>query len=139
MIIWRESYNTGVQQVDTQHQELVEKLNEFLDACIQQKGKDQIMETLSFLKSYTVEHFRDEEAIMQKINYPEYAAHKKEHDDFIGAIAELESSLPEHGPTILTTLKLNRTLTDWLLNHINKNDQKIGEYIRASQPASSPV
>ena len=38
MISWRETYNIGVDEVDQQHQELVVKLNEILDACIQQKG-----------------------------------------------------------------------------------------------------
>ncbi|WP_438445937.1 bacteriohemerythrin [Gorillibacterium sp. sgz5001074] len=132
MIAWRETYNIGVQEVDRQHQELVEKLNEFLDACINQKGKEKIMETLSFLKAYTVEHFKDEEAIMQKIQYPAYAEHKKEHDDFIATVVELENGIMTQGPTILTTLKLNRTLTDWLLTHISKNDQKIAEYIRTN-------
>lgn len=132
MIAWRENYNIGIDEVDHQHQELVEKLNEFLDACIKQKGKEKIMETLSFLKAYTVEHFESEEAIMQKYNYPEYLAHKKDHDDFIQTVVELENGIMNQGPTILTTLKLNRTLTDWLLTHISKSDLKIGEYLRAN-------
>jgi hemerythrin len=131
MIAWRDSYNIGVGEVDQQHQELVAKLNEFLDACIKQQGKEKIIETLSFLKAYTVKHFKDEEAIMQKHNYPEYVEHKQEHDAFIASVVELENSILNQGPTILTTLKLNRTLTDWLLTHISKNDIKIGEYLRA--------
>lgn len=129
MIAWREHYNIGVDEVDQQHQALVVKLNEFLEACIQQKGKDKIMETLSFLKEYTVEHFRTEEEIMEKYSFPEYAAHKKEHDDFIDTVVDLENSIMNQGATILSTLKLNRTLTDWLLTHISKSDVKIGEFL----------
>ncbi|MDF2927003.1 MAG: hemerythrin [Paenibacillaceae bacterium] len=130
MIAWRETYNIGVDTVDQQHQELVVKLNEFLDACIQQKGKEQIIETLSFLKEYTVEHFKSEEEIMLKYDYPEYADHKKDHDDFVATVVELEQNILNQGATILSTLKLNRTLTDWLLTHISKNDMKIGQYLR---------
>ncbi len=130
MISWRETYNIGVDEVDQQHQELVVKLNEFLDACIQQKGKEKIMETLAFLRDYTVEHFRSEEAIMLKHNYPEYADHKKDHDDFVASVLELEASIENQGATVVTTLKLNRTLTDWLLSHISKSDMKIGQFLR---------
>jgi hemerythrin len=130
VIAWRETYNIGVDVVDHQHQELVVKLNEFLDACIQQKGKEQIMETLSFLKEYTVEHFKSEEELMLKHNYPEYLEHKKDHDDFVASVIELEQGIMTQGATILSTLKLNRTLTDWLLTHISKSDMKIGQYLR---------
>ncbi|RAV06652.1 hemerythrin [Paenibacillus sp. YN15] len=127
---WRETYNIGIDEVDQQHQELVAKLNEFLDACIQQKGKEKIMETLAFLRDYTVEHFRSEEEIMLKYNYPEYVEHKKDHDDFVASVLELEASIQEQGATIVSTLKLNRTLTDWLLSHISKSDMKIGQFLR---------
>jgi hemerythrin len=130
MISWRETYNIGVDEVDQQHQELVVKLNEFLDACIQQKGKDKIMETLAFLRDYSVEHFRSEEEIMLKYNYPEYADHKKDHDDFVASVLELEASIENQGATVVTTLKLNRTLTNWLLSHISKSDMKIGQFLR---------
>lgn len=130
MITWRETYNIGIDEVDHQHQELVVKLNEFLDACIQQQGKEKIMETLAFLRDYTVEHFRSEEDIMLKYNYPEYAEHKKDHDDFVASVLELEAGIQTQGATIVSTLKLNRTLTDWLLTHISKSDMKIGQFLR---------
>lgn len=130
MIVWRDSYNVGVGIVDQQHKDLLDKLNEFLDACMKQKGKDQIIETLTFLKNYTVEHFKDEEELMLKYQFPEYAEHKQEHDDFVKIVLDLEEGIKVKGPTILTTLKLNRTLTDWLITHISVNDAKIGEYLR---------
>lgn len=132
MIAWRETYNIGINEVDQQHQQLVVKLNEFLDACMQQKGKEKIIETLSFLKDYTLEHFKSEEDIMLKYRYPEYEEHKKDHDDFVATVVELEKSIINQGATILSTLKLNRTLTDWLLTHISKNDMKIGVYLRSN-------
>lgn len=133
MITWRDSYNIGVSAVDMQHQELVVKLNEFLDACINQQGKEKIMETLSFLKEYTVEHFHSEEEIMLQCGYPEYEAHKKIHDAFVAQVVNLEKSIQEQGVTILSTLKLNRTLVDWLLTHISKTDVKIGEFIKSQK------
>ena len=130
MITWRDTYNVGVRQIDDQHQELVHRLNDFMEACTNQKGKEKIPETLEFLKAYTVEHFRDEEKLMQSVQYPELAVHKKEHDEFVHVIDELLQQVNTQGTSILTTIKLNRTLVDWLINHIQKNDGKVGEYIK---------
>lgn len=130
MITWRDSYNVGVDEIDQQHQELVVRLNDFMEACTQQKAKEKIEETLEFLKSYTIEHFQDEEALMQKVKFPEYIAHKKEHDDFVQMIEQLIGQIKTQGTSILTTIKLNRVLVDWLLNHIQKNDVRVGEYVK---------
>ncbi|MNY81392.1 hypothetical protein D3C86_2229390 [compost metagenome] len=45
---------------------------------------------------------------------------------------ELEAGIRNQGATIVSTLKLNRTLTDWLLTHISKSDMKIGHFLRTN-------
>lgn len=130
MIVWRDSFNIGVDSIDTQHQELVVRLNDFMDACTQQKAKEKIEETLEFLKAYTVEHFHDEEQLMKDAGYPGYELHKKEHVDFVQTIDHLLGQVQNQGTSILTTLKLNRMLVDWLLNHIQRNDVKVGDFIK---------
>lgn len=130
VIIWRDSYNVGVKLIDEQHQELVVRLNDFMEACTQQKAKEKIEETLEFLKTYTIGHFQDEEELMKNVHYPEYEEHKKEHDSFIQVIEQLIEQVKGQGTSILATIKLNRLLVDWLLNHIQRNDVKVGEFIK---------
>lgn len=129
MIAWRESYEIGVERIDCQHRQLLVKLNEFFDACSNQQGREKIEETLKFLKDYTLEHFGDEEDLMNGIHFPELNDHMKEHAEFVKTVLDLEQQVKEKGVSVLTTIKLNRTLTDWLLNHINKCDRLIGEYM----------
>ncbi|WP_199825294.1 bacteriohemerythrin [Gorillibacterium timonense] len=133
MIAWRDELNIGVDAVDKQHQELVRMLNDFLEACTQQKGKEKLEETLDFLISYTVKHFNDEEALMKGAGYPHYIEHKAEHDQFVKEVAAIQQQLKEKGASVLTTIKLNRALVDWLINHIQKNDQQMGEYLKAKK------
>lgn len=129
MINWKDSYDIGVEKIDCQHRQLLAKLNEFFDACSKQQGKEQIEETLKFLKEYTLEHFSSEESLMVDIDFPELTEHRKTHAEFVQTVLELEETLKTKGPSVLSTIKLNRTLTDWLLNHINKCDKLIGEYM----------
>ncbi|MBW4080760.1 bacteriohemerythrin [Paenibacillus sp. S150] len=127
MIHWKDSYDIGVEKIDCQHRQLLVKLNDFFEACTNQQGKEKIEETLKFLKDYTVEHFSDEENLMQDIDFPELAEHRKTHAEFVQTVLELEESIKTKGASVLSTIKLNRTLTDWLLNHINKCDKLIGQ------------
>ncbi|OKP66529.1 hemerythrin [Paenibacillus helianthi] len=127
MINWKDSYDIGVEKIDCQHRQLLVKLNEFFDACTNQQGKEKIEETLKFLKDYTLEHFSDEEKLMQDIEFPELTEHRKTHAEFVQTVLDLEESIKTKGISVLSTIKLNRTLTDWLLNHINKCDKLIGQ------------
>ncbi|CQR55705.1 hemerythrin family protein [Paenibacillus sonchi] len=129
MINWKDSYDIGVEKIDCQHRQLLVKLNEFFEACTNQQGKEKIEETLKFLKEYTLEHFSDEEHLMQDIDFPELAEHRKTHAEFVKTVLDLEESIKSKGVSVLSTIKLNRTLTDWLLNHINKCDKLIGQCI----------
>lgn len=131
MISWKEHYNIGIGEVDRQHQELAVKLNEFLNACVNRNGIEKIMETLSILKDATVEHFETEERIMADFQFPDYEGHKKDHDDFVATVLELEKTIQNQGPAVISSLKLNRTLADWLVTHISKSDVKIGEFLKA--------
>lgn len=135
MIAWKDSYDIGVEKIDCQHRQLLAKLNEFFDACSKQQGKEQIEETLKFLKEYTLEHFSNEEDLMADIDFPELTEHRKTHAEFVQTVLELEETLKTKGPSVLSTIKLNRTLTDWLLNHINKCDKLIGEYMATRNKA----
>lgn len=132
MIPWKDSYDIGVEKIDCQHRQLLAKLNEFFDACSNRQGLQRIEETLGFLKEYTLEHFGSEEQLMEKVHFPELAEHRREHADFIKTVLELEESVKSQGASVLTTIKLNRTLTDWLVTHISKCDKLIAEHMRKS-------
>jgi hemerythrin len=132
MIVWRDDLNIGVPAVDAQHQQMVLIMNDFLQACAEQRGKSKIMETLDFLLHYTATHFGDEEQVMRDHHYPDYDNHKQEHERFLQDVMILRQQVETHGATTLTTVKINRTLVDWVINHIQKNDQLIGNFMKAS-------
>lgn len=130
MIVWRDELNIGVPGVDAQHRQMVQILNDFLQACAEERGKAKIMETLDFLLHYTATHFRDEEQVMRDCRYPDYDNHKQEHERFIQDVLLLRQQVETQGITPLTTININRKLVDWVINHIQKNDQLIGDFLQ---------
>ncbi|MGI1690473.1 bacteriohemerythrin [Thermoanaerobacter uzonensis] len=130
---WTESLSVENELIDSQHKELIKKVNDVLEACNQKKGKEKIEEVMKFLKDYTIEHFSAEEDLMKKYQYPSYEEHKKIHEDFIKKVEELDKKIKKEGINLSIIMLVNKTLVDWLINHISKVDKKVGEHIRKAK------
>jgi hemerythrin len=129
-IIWTPNLSVGVQHIDDQHKIWFEKANELFEAGKERRAKEYIDTMLRFLDEYTKEHFRDEEAYMEKIRYPEIDAQKKAHASIINDLAKLKSDYDKSGGNILVIMNANKMVTNWLTNHIIYMDKKIGDYVK---------
>ena len=61
---------TGNEMIDTQHRELISKINDLLKSCEERSNQSGAARMLNFLADYTEYHFNEEEALQQSINYP---------------------------------------------------------------------
>jgi len=130
-IKWTPNLSVGVNHIDDQHKTLFDKANQLFEAGKERKAKEYIKQTLEFLDEYTKQHFRDEEAYMEKIGYPEMEAQKKAHASFINELAKLKAEYEKNGGNVLVILNANKMIIDWLTNHIQIMDKKIGDYVKA--------
>lgn len=125
------SLETGNELIDSQHKELIDRVNKLLDACAVGKEKNVAVKTLDFLMDYTEVHFADEEKLQAEHNYPALEAHKGEHAKFVKAVDELREMLEEEeGPTEAFVEAVKKNVVDWLLNHIQGWDKKVAEFVR---------
>ena len=126
---WNDNLKIGVPAIDTQHKMLCDAIDSFLDACKSGKGRQEIVNTISFLEQYTIRHFHDEEIVQKQSGYPKFEEHKAIHEAFIKKVQELKEEIVRDGVSIVTVGKINSVVVDWLLNHIKKEDQELGRYI----------
>lgn len=125
------SLETGNELIDSQHKELIARVNKLLDACQVGKEKNVAVQTLDFLMDYTDFHFADEEKLQEEHSYPQLDAHKKEHAKFVKAVDELREMLEEEeGPTQAFVEAVKTNVVNWLINHIQVWDKKVAEYVR---------
>lgn len=118
---WNDStLSTGNAIIDRDHKLLVSYVNKLFDAMKSGKGKEVLGEILAGLTKYTIEHFQREEAIWRAGRYAGYDAHKKEHDDLVGQVADLNKKFAEGNLTL--SVKTMDFIKDWLTNHILKSD-----------------
>jgi len=133
-VYWTQDIAIGVDEIDSQHQELFVRMNRLIAACMEGSyGQEQAEELLRFLQDYTATHFADEEAVMLRYEYPDYAEHRNEHQQFKNNLTEFEKRLREEGasPELLT--RFNHLLVDWLTDHISSVDRRLGKFILAAK------
>lgn len=124
-----DSLVTGNEMIDTQHKELIDKINNLLESC--ELGKDKItaVKTLEYLADYTEFHFGEEEKLQAEIAYPGIEEHKAEHNKLIQVVEELHEMLEEEeGPTAAFVEQVNKNVIEWLYKHIKGFDRSVAEY-----------
>lgn len=125
----KEEYLTGIEMIDKQHRrlfEIAEETYQLVKNDLLHDKYDQIVGLLNELRDYTKEHFKAEEAYMQKIGYKRMFTQKIQHSEFIEKLDEIDlDELDENQESVIYDL-LN-FLADWLVHHILENDKLIGK------------
>ena len=120
---------TGNEMIDSQHQELIQKMNDLLKSCETNQDKIVAVKTLDYLEEYTDYHFTAEEKLQKEIEYPGYEKHKQQHEVFKQTIAELQEMLQEEeGPTPAFVEKVQENIVNWFYVHIEGFDRSVAEY-----------
>ncbi|HWR18539.1 MAG TPA: bacteriohemerythrin [Clostridia bacterium] len=127
---WNPLLSIGVGKIDKQHEELFQKAEALFEAGKNGKSKEYIGELLKFLGDYTVTHFKDEEAYMAAIGYPNLAQQKQQHMGFVEHFMSIKEEYEKSGGNILLILNANKLIIDWLTQHISVEDKKIGEFAK---------
>lgn len=130
--LWSKELETGNKMIDQQHQQLIQCINNLLDACSQGKGRDKILETLQFLQSYTQKHFTDEEALQKRYGYPDQVNHKRYHETFKKTVADIVNEMKTTGPTVALVAKVNTSIASWFIHHIKCEDTKVAKHVNAN-------
>lgn len=121
---WSDSYKVGIQEVDEQHKELVNMLNALHNAIVNHRAKESARRILDQLAEYTRTHFLLEESLMRVTHYGGFELHKKQHEELIQQVQDLQAKLDSGTATI--TFELLHFLKGWLTHHINESDKRFG-------------
>lgn len=124
LITWSDSLSVKVKQFDDQHKKLVDMVNQLFDAMKTGKGNQVMADILKQLIAYTQTHFAAEERLMKQYGYPDFEAHKKEHNALVMQVLDLQKQFQE-GKAVLTQ-NVMTFLRDWLSKHIQGDDKKYG-------------
>lgn len=118
---------TGNSMIDSQHKELIGKINDLLIAIENDEGKEESQKTMAFLSEYVDFHFSAEEKFQEEIGYPGINEHKAKHAEFKKTVADLTEMVTSGSMEDFSRL-VKKEVIDWLYYHIQGFDRSVAEY-----------
>ncbi|MCL1998592.1 MAG: hemerythrin domain-containing protein [Turicibacter sp.] len=138
--MWKDSYLLGVENIDRQHKNLfitIDKLKRDLKENVLANNIEaynkRLTETILFLKSYAIEHFRDEEKYYLSIGFKDLDRHKKIHSKLEASVSRYETALIQSNFSRSVVKEFLGFLATWLVYHV------AGEDLIALKPAKTDI
>lgn len=125
MIRWEMQYELGIKSIDDQHKQLIDITSVFsmlLTSAVEGEDiYDDMVAIVQELTDYTVEHFRYEEMLFEKYNYPDREKHIAEHKNLIEEIERLDLRAADEEQVVYGK-KILKFLINWVFKHISGSD-----------------
>lgn len=132
---WSDKFCIGCAIIDAQHKELIEKVAALEELLAQGKADDEsFSDAILFVVEYARTHFKEEEDLMEKLQYPGFAQHRKLHDQMINHLANFLKDMQSGvGGTFS---ELVSYLYVWIEAHVLVEDRKFGDHYNSSAEKS---
>lgn len=117
-IEWNEKFETGISEIDFQHRNLVNMINNLAQNGSEPPGEARnfsVRITLEQLIDYTGYHFKEEEALMSQAHFDHIQEHHAAHEALKAKAVEFSKKL-DQGQDVLNDLL--GFLKEWLQKHI---------------------
>jgi diguanylate cyclase (GGDEF)-like protein/hemerythrin-like metal-binding protein len=119
-LAWLPKYRIGTEAVDTQHEELVARMNSLWEALQARQDHASLSRGLTEMTRLLERHFATEDAHMAAYPYAGSEAHRADHERALKTARSLAAHVDEQ------SLALGiRFLYDWLLSHIRSYDAEL--------------
>lgn len=123
---WDEGYSVGVRSLDEDHRQLFESVNGLIDEIGHGSRGAAIQEALDLILEDIVEHFDREEALLEKVGFPELQEHQADHYLLLRTVLRFKTELKYDR---LDTAAAARFLVAWVREHLVKQDLKFKPYV----------
>jgi hemerythrin len=123
-MMWKDEYALGVQEIDNQHETLLELITEFEKAVEGRAHWNTVQPLVAKAREFVKFHFAVEESLMQIVAYPQFVAHRAEHQFILEKFAILEQRVLRQE----MNAQLLPLVHSWLFRHSINSDQPFAGY-----------
>lgn len=127
---WDSRLETGIEEIDKQHQELFNRIDQLELAIYKGKAAAELIKLMEYLESYILEHFELEEKLMLDNFFPDYAAHVHYHNEFRKICTDLLNNFKKKGGDSYLAIDIDKLMRNWWEKHILKMDMAYIPYLK---------
>lgn len=124
---WRDTYETGVEQMDSQHKRLIKLVNQMYGIIRAKEGHEELDQILNEMSKYAKQHLGDEEHLLEEHEYPGLAAQQKSHQEYFSKMDELLVNIETDREAAAQQIYV--FLRQWWIDHIVGEDKEYGEFL----------
>jgi hemerythrin len=122
MFTWYNKYSVNNEELDRHHKKLYNIFNRLYDNCSHTENNNCVKPILEELLSYADYHFKAEEKYMDDTGYKDIVNHTQMHCYFIERVIEMQQVENMNDYNLIKDLIV--FLGNWLLHHVNEEDNK---------------
>ena len=125
MTTWNPDLETGHAEIDADHRQLFAQLNDLKTAIDSGAGRERMVDLITILLGYALQHFAREEAHMQRVNCPAITDNIDAHRDFARKLDGWLVLLSTGGMSASIMIDVHREAAAWIEAHILKVDCRL--------------
>ena len=131
-VSWEYEYSVGVIEIDAQHKELMNMVNDLIGHSTDTKAERMMFFQKATERAYyhLVKHFDTEERVLSKTDYEKMTDHKKEHENLKAKIKAIRSELGNNNEDAAMN-NLTITLKEYFLSHILLYDKEAKQFFQS--------
>ena len=124
---WNEKLSVGDAAIDDDHKGLFDLIRELETANL---TDGYLTDIISRLEDYAEGHFAREEALMKKMDFPDFDAHVVKHRAFTEWLDTVKTTYRRSAESPFQIGDMvNQFLRNWLVQHIMKEDMKYRDFM----------
>jgi hemerythrin len=127
LVEWCNEFKIGIEEVDFEHQELIELINDSYKEAINEGSMMAVVDYLGEIFAKISAHFALEEKEMRKLKYDQYEDHKQDHEKLLDSIRDIMDEYEDN--SILDEKEFGQRLTDWFVNHFSTKDARLHKFL----------
>ena len=120
LLAWKSEYDLGIPDVDHEHRELFDLINELHANLFESESSTTVSDFLGELFSRISSHFALEERLMRDGRYADFPAHKSDHERLLDEIRDLMDDYEDGGYVDLE--RFAGDLEQWFSVHFSTHD-----------------
>ena len=136
LIVWNDSYMTGIEILDEQHRGIVSIINSLHYLLFIQNDDTLLRSTVDMINGYAKTHFQTEIGLLKNSRYPKLQEHQSLHDHLVAESDRIFMDCLKEGgdPTLYLGF-----LKKWWQTHITREDMAHKEYLHEYLRSGHPV
>ena len=127
LIEWKDEFCVGIPDVDHEHQEIINLINNLHDAMGGENATLSVMDFLGEIYSHVSAHFALEEKIMRTHKYDQYTEHKADHERLLDELRDIMDDYEENA--YFSDKEFAGQVERWFTDHFKTKDARLHKHL----------